>query len=62
MSKLRGGTALLGVLILVVIHETSIPLLLEFDIVPMSTITLLVFQGLDFFIYFDMLIRVKPRQ
>ena len=27
MSKLRGGTALLGVLILVVIHETSIPLL-----------------------------------
>jgi len=37
-------------------------LVLEFDIVPMSTITLLVFQGLDFFIYFDMLIRVKPRQ
>jgi len=37
-------------------------IILEFDIVPMSTITLLVFQGLDFFIYFDMLIRVKPRQ
>jgi len=35
---------------------------LEFDIVPMSTMTLLVFQGLDFFIYFDILIRVKPRQ
>ena len=33
---------------------------LEFDIVPMSTKTLLVFP--DFFIYFDIVIRVKSRQ
>jgi len=49
-------------LVLVCMYSFRMFYLLEFDIVPMSTITLLVFQGLDFFIYFDMLIRVKPRQ